>query len=62
MFGAEPTGYALNITTGREEVHVNSDLDLAGTGSRRLWEIDEAQHVLWFSELGDLDGTHNSSF
>ena len=26
FFGGEPTGYALNITNGREEVHVNNGL------------------------------------
>jgi hypothetical protein len=37
---------------------LDRDLDLAGTWSGRLREIDDAHDVLWVSELGDLDGTH----
>jgi hypothetical protein len=37
---------------------LDCDLNLAGTRSGRLRDIDDAQDVFWSSELGDLDSAH----
>jgi hypothetical protein len=44
-----------------ERRELDSGLDLAGTWSGRLLDLDDAHDVLWSSELGDLDGTHVDS-
>ena len=40
---------------------LDRDLDLTGTRSGRLRDIDDVHYVFWSSELGDLDGTHTDS-
>jgi hypothetical protein len=48
-------------TTPRDKRRPRRDLDLAGTRSGRLRDIDDAHDVLWPSELGDLEGAHMGS-